>query len=111
MRGALPYLVSGVLFIAVGLCMLLSPISLGTLAMARTNVVDSATSQFFVNLVDNGFLDFKAPTPQHYGYCVFGRVTEGMEVVDKIAAVPTATRYPHRDVPTETVEILDVVVE
>ena len=83
----------------------------GTLAMARTNVVDSATSQFFVNLVDNGFLDFKAPTPQHYGYCVFGRVTEGMEVVDKIAAVPTATRYPHRDVPTETVEILDVVVE
>jgi len=83
----------------------------GTLAMARTSVVDSATSQFFINLVDNDFLDFKAPTPQHYGYCVFGKVTEGMEVVDAIAQVPTGVRYPHRDVPEKEVVILDVVEE
>ncbi len=81
----------------------------GTLAMARTNVVDSATCQFFINLVDNDFLNFKAPTPQHFGYCVFGQVTEGMEVVDKIAAVKTGTRMPHRDVPVENVVILDIV--
>ncbi len=81
----------------------------GTLAMARTNVVDSATCQFFINLVDNDFLNFKAPTPQHFGYCVFGKVTEGMEVVDKIAAVKTGTRMPHRDVPVENVVILDIV--
>ena len=56
----------------------------GTIAMARTNIVDSATSQFFINLVDNDFLDFKAPTPQHFGYCVFGEVVEGMDVVDAI---------------------------
>ena len=81
----------------------------GTLAMARTNVVDSATSQFFINLVDNDFLDFKAPTPQHFGYCVFGEVVEGMDVVDAIAAVPTGSRGMHRDVPTENVVILDAV--
>ena len=57
--------------------------------MARTSVVDSATSQFFINLVDNDFLDFKAPTPRTYGYCVFGKVVSGMEVVDAIAATPT----------------------
>ena len=81
----------------------------GTIAMARTNVVDSATSQFFINLVDNDFLDFKAPTPQHFGYCVFGEVVEGMDVVDAIAAVPTGSRGMHRDVPTENVVILDAV--
>ena len=81
----------------------------GTIAMARTNVVDSATSQFFINLVDNDFLDFKAPTPQHFGYCVFGEVVEGMDVVDAIAAVPTGSRGMHRDVPTENVVILDVI--
>ncbi len=81
----------------------------GTLAMARTQVVDSATSQFFINLVDNDFLNFKAPTPQHYGYCVFGRVVDGMEVVDAIAEVETGVRYPHRDVPVKNVEIIDIV--
>ena len=81
----------------------------GTIAMARTNIVDSATSQFFINLVDNDFLDFKAPTPQHFGYCVFGEVVEGMDVVDAIAAVPTGSRGMHRDVPTENVVILDVI--
>ena len=77
--------------------------------MARTNVVDSATSQFFINLVDNDFLNFRAPTPQHYGYCVFGRVVEGMDVVDKIAKVKTGVRGMHRDVPQEEVVILDAV--
>ena len=81
----------------------------GTLAMARTNVVDSATAQFFINLVDNDFLDFKAPTPQHFGYCVFGEVVEGMDIVDRIAAVPTGSHGMHRDVPTENIVILDAV--
>ena len=83
----------------------------GTLAMARTQVVDSATCQFFINLVDNDFLDYKAPVPQYYGYCVFGKVTSGMEVVDKIAAVATGSRGMHRDVPVENVVILDVCEE
>ena len=81
----------------------------GTIAMARTMVVDSATSQFFINLVDNDFLNFKAPTPQHFGYCVFGHVVSGMEVVDAIAGVETGSRYPHRDVPVKNVEIIDIV--
>ena len=83
----------------------------GTIAMARTQVVNSATSQFFINLVDNDFLDFRAPTPAHYGYCVFGKVTAGMEVVDKIAQVKTGRRGMHADVPTENVIILDAVIE
>ncbi len=83
----------------------------GTIAMARTNVVDSATSQFFINLVDNDFLDFKAPVPQYYGYCVFGTVVGGMEVVDKIAQVETMARGFHQDVPKEEVVILDAVEE
>lgn len=77
----------------------------GTLAMARTSVVDSATAQFFINLVDNDFLNFKGPSPQTYGYCVFGEVTEGMDVVDQIAAVRTGTRGMHQDVPMDTVMI------
>ena len=77
--------------------------------MARTNVVDSATAQFFINLVDNDFLDFKAPTPQSYGYCVFGEVVEGMDVVDAIAGVKTGSRGMHRDVPAENIVILDAV--
>ena len=83
----------------------------GTIAMARTQVVDSATSQFFINVVDNDFLDFKAPTAMHYGYCVFGKVVEGMEVADAIVAVPTTSRGMHRDVPVENVVILDAVEE
>ena len=81
----------------------------GTIAMARTMVVDSATSQFFINLVDNDFLNFKAPIPQYYGYCVFGKVTEGMDVVDAIAQVKTTSRGMHQDVPEENVVILDVI--
>jgi len=80
----------------------------GTLAMARTNVPDSASSQFFINLKDNGFLDHTAPTDQGWGYCVFGEVTEGMDVVDAIAGVSTYTQMGHADVPDEAVTINSV---
>lgn len=74
----------------------------GTLAMARTPVVDSATAQFFVNLRDNNFLDHSG---RDFGYAVFGKVTEGMDVVDAIAAVPTGNSAGHSDVPVEPVTI------
>ena len=77
----------------------------GTIAMARTMVVDSATSQFFINLVDNDFLNFRAPTPQYYGYAVFGKVTDGMDVVDRIAKVKTGFAGPHQNVPEVPVVI------
>jgi cyclophilin family peptidyl-prolyl cis-trans isomerase len=78
----------------------------GTVAMARTNVVDSATSQFFINLKDNGFLDHRSKSPSAYGYAVFGRVVEGMAVVDKIANIPTQRRDPRfQDFPVEPVII------
>lgn len=77
----------------------------GTLAMARTNVVDSATAQFFINLVDNDFLDHKNKSAAGYGYCVFGLVTKGMDVVDKIAKVETGPYGYHDDVPVEPVVI------
>lgn len=80
----------------------------GTLAMARTAVVDSATSQFFINVKDNGFLDFRAPNPQGFGYCVFGEVVEGMDVVDQIKGVKTGVKAGMSDVPLETVEIVSV---
>ncbi|MBE6359674.1 MAG: peptidyl-prolyl cis-trans isomerase [Lentisphaerae bacterium] len=80
----------------------------GTIAMARTMAVDSATCQFFINLVDNDFLNFKAPIPQYYGYCVFGKVVEGMDVVDAIAQVETGSRGMHQDVPVENVSIISV---
>ena len=83
----------------------------GTIAMARTSVVDSATSQFFINVVDNDFLNFRAPTPQHFGYCVFGEVVSGMEAVDRIAAVKTASRGMYDDVPVDEVVILDAVID
>ena len=82
----------------------------GTIAMARTMVVDSATSQFFINLVDNDFLNFRAPTPQHYGYAVFGKVTDGMDVVDRIAKVKTGFAGPHQNVPEEPIVIKKVHV-
>ena len=82
----------------------------GTLAMARTMVVDSATSQFFINLVDNDFLDFTSPTPQGFGYAVFGEVTDGMSVVDAIAKVRTGNAGPHQNVPEEAVVIRKVTV-
>jgi cyclophilin family peptidyl-prolyl cis-trans isomerase len=77
----------------------------GTLAMARTNVVDSATAQFFINVVDNPFLNFRAPTPEGYGYAVFGKVKTGMDVVDKIRDVKTGTVGFYQDVPKDTVLI------
>jgi cyclophilin family peptidyl-prolyl cis-trans isomerase len=75
----------------------------GTLSMARTNVVDSATAQFFVNLVDNDFLDHTGPS--NYGYAVFGQVTSGMDVIDQIAKVATTNRAGHQNVPAADVVI------
>lgn len=79
----------------------------GTLAMARTQVVDSASSQFFINLRDNDFLNHG---PRDYGYAVFGKVTDGMDIVDKIAAVATGNQGGHQDVPVEAVTINSVSV-
>lgn len=78
----------------------------GTLAMARTGVVDSATSQFFINLRDNAFLDHG---DRDFGYAVFAKVTDGMDVVDAIAAVPTGNSGPHQDVPVDPVTIVEIV--
>lgn len=77
----------------------------GSLAMARTQVVDSATSQFFINLVDNTFLNHQNKTPNGYGYAVFGQVVEGMDVVDEIASVATGNQSYHQDVPQEPIII------
>ena len=82
----------------------------GTIAMARTMVVDSATSQFFINLVDNSFLDYRGPEPRMFGYAVFGKVTDGMDVVDKIAKVKTGFAGPHQNVPEEPIVIKKVHV-
>lgn len=81
-----------------------------TVAMARTSVPDSASSQFFINVSDNDFLNHTAPTPSGWGYCVFGKVVEGMDVVDAIKAVPTTSRAGHQDVPVEPVVILKATV-
>lgn len=80
----------------------------GTLAMARTTEPHSATAQFFINLADNAFLNFRAKDPQGYGYCVFGEVVEGMEIVDAIAKVKTGQRMGHADVPIEEVIIQEI---
>ena len=74
-----------------------------TVAMARTSDVDSATAQFFINVADNDFLNHSSPTPQGFGYCVFGKVVEGMDVVDKIKKVRTGDRGGHQNVPLENV--------
>lgn len=76
-----------------------------TIAMARTSEPHSATSQFFINVTDNPFLNFAAPSAQGYGYCVFGRVVKGTEVVDKIRKVKTASSAGHQDVPLQDVII------
>ena len=76
-----------------------------TVAMARTSIPDSASSQFFINIADNDFLNHTAPTSSGWGYCVFGKVVAGMDVVDKIKAVKTTTKAGHRDVPVEPVMI------
>ena len=77
-----------------------------TIAMARTSDPHSASAQFFINVADNAFLDHTAPTPQGWGYCVFGRVVEGAEVVDKIKGVKTGAKGMHQDVPVQ-----DVIIE
>jgi len=80
----------------------------GTIAMARTQDPESATAQFFINHKDNDFLNHSAPSPEGWGYCVFGKVTDGMDVVDAIAAVSTASKDGQADVPVETVAIKKV---
>jgi cyclophilin family peptidyl-prolyl cis-trans isomerase len=80
----------------------------GTLAMARTGEPHSATSQFFINHADNGFLNFTSESMQGWGYAVFGKVTDGMEVVDAMAQVPTGDKGGHQNVPIETITITGV---
>lgn len=82
----------------------------GTIAMARTNDPNSATSQFFINLVDNNFLNFRSPDVAGYGYAVFGKVTDGMDVVDKIATVPTGSFGYMQDVPKYLIQIESVEI-
>jgi peptidyl-prolyl cis-trans isomerase B (cyclophilin B) len=81
----------------------------GTVAMARTMVIDSATAQFFINTSNNSFLDHTAPTTQGYGYCVFAEVTDGMDVVNEISKTKTTSKEGHDDVPKETIEIIEVI--
>jgi cyclophilin family peptidyl-prolyl cis-trans isomerase len=82
----------------------------GTISMARESLPNTATCQFFINHVDNPGLDHTANTPNGFGYCVFGKVVGGMDVVDAIAAVPTGTRQGFGDVPRETITIVSVTV-
>ena len=79
----------------------------GTIAMARTSDIHSATAQFFINVADNAFLDHTSPDPRGYGYCVFGRVVTGMDVVDRIKSVATRNSGPNGDVPVEPIEIVE----
>jgi len=83
----------------------------GTIAMARTNVVDSATDQFFINCKDNDFLDHRSEDSRGFGYAVFGKVVKGIEVVEKIEKVPTGSKGMHQDVPVEDVVIQSAVIE
>ncbi|MBW8190388.1 peptidylprolyl isomerase [Neiella marina] len=83
----------------------------GTIAMARTMEPHSASAQFFINVADNGFLDFKSETTQGWGYCAFGEVVEGMDVVNKIKAVKTGSFGFHQDVPNEEVLITSATIE
>ena len=78
-----------------------------TVAMARTSDVNSASAQFFINVVDNPFLDFKGKNPREYGYCVFGKVTEGMDVIDQIRKAKTGTKGPFENVPVDAIVITD----
>lgn len=80
----------------------------GTIAMARTMDPHSATAQFFINVADNGFLNYSSDNIQGFGYCVFGEVIEGMDVVDAIGKVKTGQRMGHGDVPVEEVSIIEV---
>lgn len=80
----------------------------GTIAMARTMDPDSATAQFFINVADNGFLNYSGDNMQGFGYCVFGEVVEGMDIVDAIAKVKTGQRMGHGDVPVEEITITEI---
>ena len=81
---------------------------IGTIAMARTSDPHSASSQFFINVADNHFLDFKSPQDEGWGYCVFGEVVDGLDIVTKISQVQTTSRAGHADVPIEDVIIQSV---
>jgi peptidyl-prolyl cis-trans isomerase B (cyclophilin B) len=81
-----------------------------TVAMARTNEPHSASAQFFINVANNDFLNFRSPTPQGWGYAVFGKVVSGTDVVDKIKAVKTGTKHWHNDVPVDDVIITKATV-
>jgi len=83
----------------------------GTIAMARTNVVDSATSQFFINVKNNDFLNHRSTAAAEFGYAVFGRVIDGLDVVRSIEKVPTGNRGHHQDVPTQPVTINSAKLE
>tara|TARA_B100001996_G_scaffold115253_1_gene87225 strand:+ start:294 stop:869 length:576 start_codon:yes stop_codon:yes gene_type:complete len=83
----------------------------GTISMARTSDPHSASAQFFINLKDNTFLDFKNNTAEEWGYCVFGRVTQGLDTIDKISLVNTGSYGPHQDVPQEPVIIKEMIIE
>lgn len=80
----------------------------GTIAMARTSAIDSATCQFFINLVNNNYLNYQSP--ENYGYAVFGKVTKGMDVVDHIASVQTTRKGPHPNVPVEPIYIIKMTI-
>ncbi|HYN54623.1 MAG TPA: peptidylprolyl isomerase [Methylotenera sp.] len=82
----------------------------GTLAMARTSDPDSATAQFFINLENNQFLNYQSPDPELIGYCVFGRILKGMDVVREIAATPTGNKGPFSDVPKSTIVIQQITL-
>jgi peptidyl-prolyl cis-trans isomerase B (cyclophilin B) len=84
--------------------------TLGSVAMARTSEPHSASSQFFINVKNNDFLNYSSPTPQGWGYCVFGEVVEGMDVINAIKVVPTTNRAGHQDVPVEEIKILSAEV-
>ena len=83
---------------------------IGTLAMARTNDPHSASSHFFINVGSNGFLNHSGKNSQGWGYAVFGKVTDGMDVVNKIKSVPTGNKGPHGDVPVDTVSIEKITI-
>lgn len=87
-----------------------APNKRGSIAMARTSDPHSASSQFFINVEDNSFLDFTSESVSGWGYCVFGHVIEGMDVVDQIQKVPTTSRSGHQDVPVQPVIIENVIV-
>ncbi len=82
----------------------------GAIAMARTSDPHSASAQFFINVTDNAFLDFSNPTPQGWGYCVFGKVVEGLDVIDTIKAVKTGSKNGHQDVPLENVVLQKALI-